>query len=74
MTEQEVLGRFRVAGDDGSWLTVVELRHHGEVETARGACRLIGSRRLELSTSEAVRPLGRDLFEVIGTGELLRRV
>ncbi|KKW90357.1 hypothetical protein [Sphingobium chungbukense] len=74
MSDQEIMERFRVIGEDGSWLTVFDLRHHGEVETARGARRLIGSRRLELSTGEAVRSLGQDLFEVVATGELLHRV
>ncbi len=74
MTSQEILNQFRVIGEDGSWLTVFDLRHHGEIETARGSRRLIGSRRFELSTGEAVRPLGLDLFEVVATGELLRRV
>ncbi len=72
MTGREVLREFRVVGDDGSWLKVLELRHHSEIETAHGVRRLIGSRDFLLSTGEAVRSLGRDLFEVIATGELLQ--
>jgi hypothetical protein len=71
---EEVLARYRCIGDDGTRLVVVERRHMQTVEGPAGARRQIGARRLALEDGAAVRYIDAGLFEVIDTGELLRRL
>ena len=71
---EEVLARHRCLGDDGTPLTVVERRHLRSVEGAAGPRRQIGARRLELEDGTAVRYIDAETFEVVATGELLRRL
>ncbi|MFK3888816.1 hypothetical protein [Sphingomonas sp. NPDC079357] len=68
---EEESARYRCEGDDGSSLTVMEYRHVGQGNTDRR--RYPGARRLILSTGEPVRYIDAVTFEVIGTGELVRR-
>lgn len=70
--EHEV-ARFRCIGDDETPLTVLEYRHSAVVLGKIGARFLRGSRRLALSTGEAVRYIDENTFEVVKSGELLRR-
>jgi hypothetical protein len=64
---EEELARYRCQGDDGAFLTVIEYRHVDVV------CAATGARRLGLSTGEPVRYIDAETFEVIASGELLRR-
>lgn len=70
--EQEV-ERIKCVGDDASQLTIIEFRYTAVLPGSRGIRILPGARRLALSTGEAVRYIDRDTFEVVCTGELLRR-
>ncbi len=70
---EEESARYRCEGDDGSPLTVVEYRHIGHVETKAGRRRYPGARRLALFTGEPVRYIDALTFEIVGTGELVRR-
>lgn len=65
--------RIPCFGDDGTPLAVVEYRHSEVSSTKAGARVLVGARRLALSTGEAVRYIDENTFEVIASGELLRR-
>jgi hypothetical protein len=70
---EEALSRHRCVGDDGAILTVIEYRHVETILGASGTRIYPGARRLALSSGEAVRYIDRETFEVIGSGELLRR-
>ncbi|MBI0477400.1 hypothetical protein D9601_18825 [Sphingomonas sp. MA1305] len=70
---EEESARYRCVGDDGSPLIVVEYRHVGQLDTDAGPRRYPGARRLALSTGEPVRYIDACTFEVIDSGELLRR-
>ncbi|HEU4961238.1 MAG TPA: hypothetical protein VFT56_12600 [Sphingomonas sp.] len=70
----EVLARWRCLGDDGTRLVVVERRHIRSVQGGTGPRRQIGARRLELEDGTAVRYIDAETFEVIASGEILRRL
>ena len=70
---EEESARYRCEGDDGSLITVLEFRHFDCAETESGRRRYPGARRLALSTGEPVRYIDLTTFEIIGSGELLRR-
>lgn len=70
---EEESARYRCEGDDGSPLTVVEYRHVGHANTEAGRRRYPGARRLALSTGQLVRYVDAVTFEVVDTGELVRR-
>lgn len=70
--EHEV-DRFRCMSDDGTCLTVLEHRHIAIVDVEGKTRSLRGARRLALSTGERVRYIDANTFEVVDTGELLRR-
>jgi hypothetical protein len=70
---EEELGRHRCVGDDGGIVTVIEARHVDVIPGASGTRVYPGARRLALSTGEAVRYIDSETFEVIDSGELLRR-
>ena len=70
---EKEFARYRCEGDDGSPITVLEFHHFDRVETEAGRRRYPGAQRLALSTGEPVRYIDPASFEVIGTGELLRR-
>ncbi|MDK2768337.1 MAG: hypothetical protein KYX69_11535 [Sphingomonas sp.] len=71
---EEETARFRCMGDDDTPLIVIEFRHALTVLGKRGHRTFPGAIRLALSTGEAVRYIALDLFEVVDTGELLRRL
>jgi hypothetical protein len=70
--EHEV-ARFRCIGDDETPLIVLEYLHSEIVPGRTGARFLRGARRLALTTGEAVRYIDENRFEVVKSGELLRR-
>ncbi|WP_066806818.1 hypothetical protein [Sphingomonas asaccharolytica] len=64
--------RTRCIGDDGSTLVVIEYQHIDHRRPmAASACP--GARRATLAGGEPVRSLGDGVWEVIATGEVLRR-
>jgi hypothetical protein len=65
--------RYRCEGENGSSITVLEFQYFAQAETKVGRRRYPGAQRLALSTGEPVRYIDPITFEVIGTGELLRR-
>jgi len=70
----EELARYRCVGDDGTPVAVVEYRY---VHTARGdngIRRHLGATKLTLETGEPVRYIDPVSFEVIDTGEMIRRL
>ena len=70
--EREI-SRTRCVGDDGSPLVVIEYQHIERRETESGARTYPGARRLALAGGEPVRSLGDGVWEVIATGEVLRK-
>ena len=72
-TGEEETARHPCIGDDGSRLIVVEFCHFTASHTPLGIRRYSGARRLALSTGESIRYIDVMTFEVVSTGELLRR-
>lgn len=72
MLEREI-SRTSCVGDDGSPLTVIDYQHIDRRQTDGGERTYPGARRSALASGEAVRPLGDGVWEVIATGEVLRR-
>jgi hypothetical protein len=72
MMERE-LSRTRCLGDDGSPLVVIEYQHVERRRTDSGERSYPGARRWALAGGEPVRPLGDGIWEVVATGEMLRR-
>lgn len=70
---EEELGRHHCTGDDGAAVTVIEYRHVETIPGTSGTRTYPGARRLALSTGEPVRYIDGETFEVIASGELLRR-
>lgn len=70
---EEEHSRHRCTGDDGASVTVVEYRHVEVIPGASGTRIYPGARRHALTTGQSVRYIDKDTFEVIGSGELLRR-
>src|SRR3546814_13098938 len=74
---EEALAHYRCAGDDGTYVTVVDYRHVAIEQGAAGTTGVRhrpGARRLALTTGEAVRYIDARTFEVVVSGELLRRL
>jgi hypothetical protein len=69
----EELGRYRCMGDDGTALTVVEYRHIFTSSDGGTVRRQHGARWLALLDGEPVRHIDSATFEVVASGELLRR-
>lgn len=65
--------RYRCCGEDGTYLTVVEHRYGHIAREGGKVRRWLGAVRLTLSSGEPIRYIDPDIFEVIGTGEMLRR-
>jgi len=70
--EREI-ARTRCVGDDGSPLVVIDYQHVDRRQTGSGERAYPGARRSALASGEPVRPLGDGVWEVIATGEVLRR-
>lgn len=66
--------QFRCIGEDGSTIVVVEHQHFDRQVTNGGVRTYPGARRYALSTGELVRGIDDRAYEVIDTGELLRRL
>lgn len=74
-TNAEVeFARFRCLGDDGSSLIVIDVRRSSLVRGPCGTRSFPGARRLMLSTGEVVRYVDPETFEVVISGELIRRI
>lgn len=71
--EEEAVARYRCLGDDRFPFVVIEFQHFATVQTPAGIRRQHGARRLTLGTGEGVRYIDARAFEVVPTGELLRR-
>lgn len=70
--EREI-SRTRCIGDDGTPLVVIEYQYVERRRTESGERSYPGARRAALAGGEPVRPLGDGAWEVIATGEVLRR-
>ena len=70
--EREIC-RTRCIGDDGTPLVVIEYQHVERRRTGSGERSYPGARRSALASGEPVRSLGDGAWEVIATGEVLRR-
>lgn len=70
---REEIARHRCTGDDGSALVVVEYRYIFTTEGEAGVRRQRGSAWLALLDGEPVRYIDPERFEVVSSGELLRR-
>ncbi|MCM8730426.1 hypothetical protein ACFO8O_05520 [Hephaestia sp. GCM10023244] len=71
---EEALAHYRCASDDGTYVTVVDYRHVA-IETGPAGVRYRpGARRLALTTGEAVRYIDARTFEIVASGELIRRL
>lgn len=70
--EQEI-ARWRCIGDDETPVTVIEYRYAPATITGRPVRAYPGARRLALTTGEPVRYIDATTFEVVPTGELLKR-
>jgi len=72
MMEREI-SRTRCIGDDGSPLVVIDYQHVDHRQTDSGERTYPGAQRSALASGDAVRPMGDGVWEVIATGEVLRR-
>ena len=70
---EHVLARHQCLGDDGTALTVLELRYVLQQATSAGDRNYLGARRWMLETGEDVRVIDLQTFEVLSSGELLVR-
>ena len=73
-TMEHETNRIRCLGDDGTTVVVIEHQHIEQCHTDLGLRIYPGARRFALATGEPVRVIDDRLYEVIGTGELLRRL
>lgn len=69
----EEVARHRCIGDDGSSLVVVEYRRRRAIQGKSGVRDQIGAAWTALLSGEIVRYIDPETFEVISTGELIRR-
>lgn len=69
----EETARYRCVGDDGSTLVVVEYRHLRIAQGENGTRNQIGGAWTELLTGEMLRYIDAETFELISTGELIKR-
>ncbi len=69
----EECARHRCIGDEGSSLTVIEYRHIFTISAGNGPRRQPGAAWLTLTDGEPVRYIDSRWFEVIGSGEMIRR-
>jgi hypothetical protein len=70
----EELARYRCMSDDETPVIVVERRYVHISRGGSGTRRQLGARRLTLETGEMVRYIDDELFEVVHSGELVRRL
>jgi len=70
---EKELVRYRCIADDGRCVDVIEYQHFRIVDTDNGIRHYPGARRLVTANDEAVRYIDKEVFEIIDTGELVRR-
>lgn len=70
----EELARYRCVGDDGTRVAVVEYRYVHMARDGNGVRRHLGATKLTLETGEPVRYIDPASFEVIESGEMIRKV
>jgi hypothetical protein len=70
----EELARYRCVGDDGTRIAVVEYRYVHMARDSVGTRRHLGATKLTLETGEPVRYIDPDRFEVIESGEMIRKL
>jgi hypothetical protein len=68
------IGRWRCLAEDESSLIVLEFQHLAPSAPGAPVRRYPGARRHALSTGEAVRIIDATTFEIVDSGELLRRI
>jgi hypothetical protein len=68
------IARWRCSTEDHSTVIVIEYQHRSTSAPGIPVRRYPGARRLALSTGEQVQYIDATTFEVIETGELLRRI
>lgn len=71
---EEAVARYRCFGDDETRLVVIEYRHLHRKPGINGIRHSLGARRLSLESGASVRYIDIETFEVIESGELLRRL
>lgn len=72
-TVERETATYKVMGDDDTCLIVKQYSYRRTQDTGSGRRTYPGSRRLALLSGEAVRYIDSLTFEVIATGEMLRR-
>lgn len=70
---EKELVRYRCMTDDGCYLDIIEYQHFRTVDTDNGVRQYPGARRLVTDNEEPARYIDEMTFEIIETGELLRR-
>ena len=73
VTESEI-NRWRCRTEDESFVTVIEYQHVAVPAPGGPERRYPGARRLALATGESIGYIDAGIFEVIESGELLRRI
>ncbi len=70
---EKELGRYRCVTDDGSCVDIIEYQHVRIVDTDMGVRHYPGARWMVTANGEAVRYMDKVTFEIVDTGELVRR-
>ena len=65
---------WRCRTEDESLVTVIEYQHVADPAPGASARHYPGARRLALSTGEVARYIDASTFELVETGEMLRRI
>jgi hypothetical protein len=71
---REEMARHRCVGDDETPLIVLQYRLVERIDEPGKSRLRPGARRAQLETGEALRVIDARTFEVIATGELVRRI
>ena len=71
---EKEIARWRCRTYDESFVTVIEYQHVAGPAPDASARRYPGARRLALSTGEVARYIDAVTFELVETGEMLRRI
>jgi hypothetical protein len=71
---REEIGRYRCVGDDETPLVAIEYRLIAMAGEGGKQRRRPGARWLELATGEALRIVDARTFELVASGEIIRRL
>jgi hypothetical protein len=71
---EKEIARWRCRAEDESFVTVIEYQHVAAPAPGAPPRHYPGARRLALSTGEAARYIDAAIFELVETGEMLRRI